>query len=114
MTGAIFMFVQTDEKKKQKVEFYHGSGFLSQSSRKIRIPKAVREIVIYDYAGNARKITPEGYRIAQFFFDFLTFAVGSNGVVCTKKLNSGILALQCLLSCSITYLHLSGELISSV
>ena len=46
--------------KKQKVEFYYGSGFLSQSSRKIRIPKAVREIVIYDYVGNSRKITPEG------------------------------------------------------
>ena len=44
--------------KKQKVEFYYGSGFLSQSSRKIRVPKAVREIVIHDYAGKSRKLTP--------------------------------------------------------
>ena len=28
--------------------------------RKIRIPKAVREIVIYDCAGNSRKLSPEG------------------------------------------------------
>jgi enediyne biosynthesis protein E4 len=46
--------------RKQKIEFYYGSGYLSQSSRKIKLPRTVKEIVIYDYAGNSRKVTPEG------------------------------------------------------
>jgi enediyne biosynthesis protein E4 len=46
--------------RKQKIEFYYGSGYLSQSSRKILLPRSFKEIVIYDYAGKSRKITPEG------------------------------------------------------
>ncbi|HYI78678.1 MAG TPA: hypothetical protein VEW65_13740, partial [Chryseolinea sp.] len=45
--------------RKQRIEFYYGAGYLSQSSRKIRIPKGVKEIVVYDYAGNSRKLTPD-------------------------------------------------------
>lgn len=44
--------------KKQKIEFYYGSGYLSQSSRKITIPQGVKEIVIYDNKGNSRKVAP--------------------------------------------------------
>jgi hypothetical protein len=42
--------------KKQRVEFYYGSGYLSQSSRGLSIPKGVKEIVIYDYKGNSRRV----------------------------------------------------------
>jgi hypothetical protein len=42
--------------RKQKVEFYYGSGYLSQSSRTFKIPRGVREVVIYDYKGNSRKV----------------------------------------------------------
>jgi hypothetical protein len=44
--------------KKQRIEFYYGSGYLSQSTRKIRIPVNVKEIVIYDSRGKERRIVP--------------------------------------------------------
>jgi hypothetical protein len=42
--------------KKQRIEFYYGSGYLSQSTRKIRIPVNVKEVVIYNSKGESRKI----------------------------------------------------------
>lgn len=44
--------------QRQRIEFYYGSGYLSQSSRKLRIPKGIKEIVLYDFRGNSRKIIP--------------------------------------------------------
>jgi len=44
--------------RKERVEFYYGSGYLSQSTRKFRVPKDVKEIVLFDYKGQSRKITP--------------------------------------------------------
>ena len=44
--------------RKQQIEFYYGSGYLSQSTRKVRIPKGVKEIILYDYKGQTRKIIP--------------------------------------------------------
>jgi enediyne biosynthesis protein E4 len=52
--------------RKQRIEFYYGAGYLSQSSRKIRIPKGVKEVVVYDYAGNSRKLTPSGLSLNSF------------------------------------------------
>jgi hypothetical protein len=43
--------------RKTRVEFYYGSGFLSQSSRNIQIPKNVVEINVYDVTGKARKVS---------------------------------------------------------
>lgn len=43
---------------KQKVEFYYGSGYLSQSSRRIRIPKEVIKVIVHDFKGEAREIIP--------------------------------------------------------
>jgi len=37
-------------------EFYYGSGYLSQSSRKLKIPKGVKEVVLIGYNGKERKI----------------------------------------------------------
>ena len=42
--------------KTQKVEFTHGSGYLSQSTRAIRIPAEVSSITVYDSKGQARTI----------------------------------------------------------
>lgn len=42
--------------KKQKIEFYHGSGYLSQSTRTVNIPEGAREMIVYDYSGKSRKI----------------------------------------------------------
>lgn len=42
--------------KKQKVEFYYGSGYLSQSSRHFRIPKGVSEMIIHSFNGQSREI----------------------------------------------------------
>ncbi len=44
--------------RKDRIEFYYGSGYLSQSSRRLSIPKGVSEIVIYDSKGNSRKVAP--------------------------------------------------------
>jgi hypothetical protein len=42
--------------KKQRVEFNYGSGYLSQSSRKMRIPPNVTEFIVHDFKGNQRSI----------------------------------------------------------
>jgi hypothetical protein len=38
----------------KKVEFYYGSGYLSQSTRGIVVPSTVTTMKIYDYSGNER------------------------------------------------------------
>ncbi len=48
--------VEYSDGKKQRLEFYFGSGYLSQSSRKFTLPPGVRELVIYDHKGGSRKI----------------------------------------------------------
>lgn len=42
--------------KKEKVEFYYGSGYLSQSTRSMVIPGTVKKIIVFDYKGNQRSI----------------------------------------------------------
>jgi enediyne biosynthesis protein E4 len=44
--------------KKQRIEFYYGAGYLSQSTRSIRIPDHVKSITIYDSRGNKRDVSP--------------------------------------------------------
>jgi len=44
--------------KKQRIEFYYGNGFLSQSTRKYRIRKGVKEVTVSDSKGQVRKISP--------------------------------------------------------
>ncbi len=40
----------------RKQEFYYGSGYLSQSSRFLRVPDALEKAVIYDFRGNSRTL----------------------------------------------------------
>ncbi|MHA7130004.1 FG-GAP-like repeat-containing protein [Algoriphagus namhaensis] len=42
--------------KKQRVEASYGSGFLSQSSREIRVPKGATDVVAIDFQGNQEAI----------------------------------------------------------
>jgi enediyne biosynthesis protein E4 len=67
-----FMPLQTDagaellfaDGKKEKVEFYYGSGYLSQSTRSVLIPQQVKAMVVYDFAGKSRTIDFEGVAAA--------------------------------------------------
>jgi enediyne biosynthesis protein E4 len=43
--------------KKSRLEFYYGSGYLSQSTRKISIPSDVKEVVIHRYDGKSRTLS---------------------------------------------------------
>lgn len=45
-----------DDGKREKVEFYYGSGYLSQSTRSMLIPVTVKKIDVYDYKGSHRII----------------------------------------------------------
>lgn len=46
--------------KREKVEFYYGSGYLSQSTRSIKIPSQVKEMIVHDFSGNSRVIDFKG------------------------------------------------------
>jgi hypothetical protein len=52
--------VEYTDGKKQRIEFYFGSGYLSQSTRKFTLPPGVKEFVIYDHKGGSRKISSGG------------------------------------------------------
>jgi hypothetical protein len=54
------VFHTTDGKSMRK-ELYHGSGFLSQSTRWIAIPQATKKIEVMDYSGNRRTLTVTPY-----------------------------------------------------
>ena len=43
------------DNSKTKKEFYYGAGFLSQSSRKIRVDAGAVKMVITDFKGNKRE-----------------------------------------------------------
>lgn len=46
--------------KKQKFEFYYGSGFHSQSTRNLNIPNGVVELEVFNSKGESRKVIPKG------------------------------------------------------
>lgn len=46
--------VSYDDGRKEKIEFYFGSGYLSQSSRTLRLPPSTRELIVYDTEGKSR------------------------------------------------------------
>jgi enediyne biosynthesis protein E4 len=45
--------------RKQKIEFYYGSGYLSQSSRKTYVGNSAKSIKIHDYSGKSRRVVFE-------------------------------------------------------
>jgi hypothetical protein len=42
--------------RKQRVEFYYGSGYLSQSTRNIRVPAGVNELIVYNTTAKPRNV----------------------------------------------------------
>ena len=44
------------DNRKKRVEFYYGSGYLSQSSRQLELEQNVKSAIITDYKGNKRKV----------------------------------------------------------
>jgi enediyne biosynthesis protein E4 len=40
----------------QKIESYYGNGYLSQSSRQLRIPLATKKVFVINYLGQRREI----------------------------------------------------------
>jgi hypothetical protein len=52
--GDSYAEVSFEDGRKQRVEFYYGAGYLSQSSRSFAAPKGAVDIRIYDFAGKAR------------------------------------------------------------
>ncbi|MBE7171860.1 MAG: VCBS repeat-containing protein [Williamsia sp.] len=45
------------DNKKRKIEFYYGSSFLSQSTRRIPIDQETTKIIVTDFRGNKREIS---------------------------------------------------------
>jgi hypothetical protein len=48
--------LEHNDGKKERVEFYYGSGYLSQSTRSVRIPHSVTGIIVYDFRGGERSV----------------------------------------------------------
>jgi hypothetical protein len=42
--------------KKEKAEFYYGSGYLSQSTRSMALPSTVTKMIIHDFSGKQRTV----------------------------------------------------------
>ena len=45
-----------DDGRRTRIEFYHGSGYLSQSSRRLRIPDDASSLIVYTYQGKLRQV----------------------------------------------------------
>lgn len=56
-------FVHTNGQT-EKVEFYYGAGYLSQSSRTLKIPKGVKKLIVFGYDGNSRELELESLNSA--------------------------------------------------
>jgi hypothetical protein len=52
----VYAMIEYSDGKKARQEFYYGSGYLSQSSRSIRISRDVVQVVIVDWHGKSRTI----------------------------------------------------------
>lgn len=48
-------FIYADGRK-AKIEFFYGNGYLSQSTRKLTIPAGVKEVIVYTFKGDSRKV----------------------------------------------------------
>jgi hypothetical protein len=55
-----YALIEFPDGKKQRIEFYYGSGYLSQSTRVVAIPSAASTFTVVDYAGKSRVIDFSG------------------------------------------------------
>src|SRR5690606_27026108 len=49
-----------DNGSRQKIEFYYGSGYLSQSTRALAIPEGVQQMNVYSFSGESRTVDFSG------------------------------------------------------
>jgi hypothetical protein len=54
--GDSYAMMMKKDGKKERVEFYYGSGYLSQSSRKLTIADVITAFTVYDSKGKSKKI----------------------------------------------------------
>jgi enediyne biosynthesis protein E4 len=52
--------------RKQRIEFYYGNTYLSQSSRKLPINEQVAEVTIFDFKGNSRRIDLKDFNLVAY------------------------------------------------
>ncbi|HEY4654835.1 MAG TPA: VCBS repeat-containing protein [Cyclobacteriaceae bacterium] len=45
-----------EDGRRERIEFYYGSGYLSQSTRRITIPEGITQMVVHDFSGKARTV----------------------------------------------------------
>jgi len=48
--------LEYEDGKKEKVEFYYGAGYLSQSTRQIRLSPEVRKLSVHSFNGRIREL----------------------------------------------------------
>lgn len=53
-----YALVKLSDGRTQRVELYHGVGYLSQSTRNIEVPNGATEITVYNSKGESRTIKP--------------------------------------------------------
>jgi hypothetical protein len=53
-----YAIMERDGGQKSRVEFYYGSGYLSQSSRKLVVPSGTVKVTIVSFNGASRTIVP--------------------------------------------------------
>jgi hypothetical protein len=51
-----FALLELATGEKRKIEFYYGAGYLSQSSRSVRLPAGAKSIDVFTFSGVSRKI----------------------------------------------------------
>lgn len=56
--GELYGELTFTDGRKQRIEFYYGSGFMSQSTRQFRISSNVKELALYSAKGLTRKLSP--------------------------------------------------------
>ena len=57
-SGDAYAIIKLKNGRSYKHEFYYGSTYLSNSTRKMPLPDAITEIVVYDFSGNKRIVIP--------------------------------------------------------
>src|SRR5690606_34016305 len=55
LPGDAWVEVTHSDGRKERIEFYYGSGYLSQSTRSVVVPENVSEIRVHDFSGSERK-----------------------------------------------------------
>ncbi|MEP6514368.1 MAG: hypothetical protein ABJA79_10890, partial [Parafilimonas sp.] len=54
----VYAIIKKQNGQSYRQEFYYGSNYLSQTSRKLRVSKDVLSVIIFDREGNKREQTP--------------------------------------------------------